>query len=92
MSRRRKYEPLSVESLARLARAVEESHRSLMPVFLWCLCRSDSAKRACREVEPSNFQIALLRSHPVGDHLVDSVDRAAWRWLRERRERKETKG
>ncbi len=85
----RRTDRLSIEKIAQLAQKIASLHPSLMPAFLWCLCRSERARQVCEKHEPLNLEVASIKTHPTGDRLVASVDKAAWRWLRRRRERKE---
>jgi len=74
----------SVAELAELVRRLAVDAPGLLPAFLWCVCRSTRATKACREHGVRGADLAALRAYPAGAQLIAASKRGvAWlrRWI-----------
>lgn len=80
MSRPRLPPPPAVAEIAELARALAVEAPTLLPAFVWCVCRSSRAVEAYRTARrPSGAHLAMLQSYPTAARLIAaSHDGAEW--------------
>jgi len=80
LSRPRLPLPPSVDELAKLARLLAVEAPTLLPAFVWCVCRSSRAVQAyAKAPRPSGIHLAMLNSYATAARLISaSHDGAEW--------------